>query len=185
MRFVNWLALAPLAISLNVSSLEAEAKTGTTSHHHHTKVCCAGTPCTSHKSGKDIVQTAAADSSLSTLVANLKAAKLMCTLKGKGPFTVFAPDNAAFTKFSKNNPLTSDQAWLARVLKYHVINKKLMASDLTKLRSQPTLEGESVMLNNKDGKEIVDGALVTKADIVCNNGVIHIIDTVLVPERGK
>jgi uncharacterized surface protein with fasciclin (FAS1) repeats len=106
-------------------------------------------------------------------------------LKGKGPFTVFAPDQAAFAKLPKNSTLAADKDKLTKVLKYHVLPNKLMASDLTSMRSAPTLEGESVMLNSKDGKEIVDGAFVTKADIVCSNGVIHIIDTVLVPERGK
>ena len=179
MRFVNWLAVVPVALCLGASSMQVEAKT---SHHHHKK--CAPACCSTRK-GKDIVQTAAADGSLKTLVADLKAAGLVGALKGKGPFTVFAPDEAAFAKLPKNNNLSADKDKLAKVLKYHVVGRKLMASDLTPLRSVTTLEGESLMLNNKDGKEIVDGAFVTKADIVCNNGVIHIIDTVLVPERGK
>ena len=180
MRFVNWLAVVPVALCLGASSMQVEAKTSKSHHHKNcgTSACCA-------RKGKDIVQTAAADGSLKTLVADLKEAGLVGTLKGKGPFTVFAPDDAAFAKLPKNNNLSADKDKLAKVLKYHVVGKKLMASDLTGMRSQPTLEGESVMLNNKDGKEIVDGAFVTKADIVCNNGVIHIIDTVLVPERGK
>jgi uncharacterized surface protein with fasciclin (FAS1) repeats len=179
MRFANWLAVVPVALCLGASSMQVEAKT-TKSHHH--KAC--KTSCCSTK-GKDIVSTAQADPSLKTLVKDLQEAGLVCTLKGKGPFTVFAPDEAAFAKLPKNNTLSSDKDKLAKVLKYHVIGRKLMAADLAPLRSATTLEGESVMLNNKDGKEIVDGAFVTKADIVCGNGVIHIIDTVLMPERGK
>jgi uncharacterized surface protein with fasciclin (FAS1) repeats len=176
MRFVTWLAAVPLALCLGASSMQVEAKT-----HHHKKnaACCA------KRAGKDIVQTASADGSFKTLVADIKAAGLAKTLEGKGPFTVFAPDDAAFAKLPKNNNLSGDKDKLAKTLKYHVIGRKLLASDLTPLRSVTTLEGESLMLNNKDGKVLVDGAVVTKADIVCNNGVIHVIDTVLSPERGK
>jgi transforming growth factor-beta-induced protein len=71
------------------------------------------------------------------------------------------------------------------VLKYHVVPKKYMASDLASRRSIVTVQGESLMLDNKDGTQIVDGALVTKADSDCRNGVVHVIDTVLIPERGK
>jgi uncharacterized surface protein with fasciclin (FAS1) repeats len=180
MRFVNWLAVVPLALCLGASSMQVEAKT-TKSHHHH-KVC--KTSCCSTK-GDGIVSTAQKDPSLKTLVSDLKAAGLCGVLSGKGPFTVFAPDEAAFAKLPKGNNLSGDKDKLAKVLKYHVLPRKLMAADLAPLRSATTLEGESVMLNNKDGKEIVDGAEVTKADIVCGNGVIHIIDTVLMPERGK
>ncbi|HEY9683779.1 MAG TPA: fasciclin domain-containing protein [Oculatellaceae cyanobacterium] len=179
MRSVTWLAAVPLALCLGASSMQVEAKT----HHHKKHGSCCTSTCS--RKGKNIVQTACADGSFKTLVSNLKAAGLTKTLEGKGPFTVFAPDDAAFAKLPKNNNLSGDKDKLAKTLKYHVVAKKLMASDLTAMRSVPTLEGESLMLNSKDGKEIVDGAMVTKADIVCNNGVIHVIDTVLSPERGK
>ncbi len=79
----------------------------------------------------------------------------------------------------------ADNKKLATVLKYHVLPKKYSASDLSSRRSLVTLEGESVMLNNKDGSQTVDGAIVTKADCDCSNGTVHVIDTVLMPERGK
>ncbi len=124
---------------------------------------------------------------LTTLHHALVKTGLLRTLGQRGSYTLFAPSDAAFQKLSKadRDALMSDSKKLATVLKYHVVPKKYNASDLSSRRSLVTLEGESVMLNNKDGSQIVDGAIVTKADCDCNNGVVHVIDTVLIPERGK
>lgn len=136
---------------------------------------------------KDIVQTARAAGSFTKLVTAINAAGLTFTLEGRGPFTVFAPDDAAFAKLSKGqlDSLLADKKKLQTVLKYHVVGQKVMAAEVAQKRALPTLQGESLMINAKDGTVIVDGALVTKPDIVCGNGVIHVIDTVLMPERGK
>jgi uncharacterized surface protein with fasciclin (FAS1) repeats len=194
MRFgiINWASIVPVALSL-VSFVSVQSTEAATSHHkkhcatkkHCTmnKKCCPAKKCVSHGKGKDIVQTAMADGSFKTLVADLKAAGLVCVLEGAGPFTVFAPDDAAFGKMGKAT--STEKEKLAKVLKYHVVKGKHSAADLANMRSITTLEGESLMLDNKDGKEIVDGALVTKGDIECSNGVIHVIDMVLSPERGK
>jgi uncharacterized surface protein with fasciclin (FAS1) repeats len=194
MRFgvINWASIVPVALSL-VSFVSVQSTEAATAYHKHcamkkhctmTKKCCPKSEkCVSHGKGKDIVQTAIADGSFKTLVADLKAAGLVCVLEGKGPFTVFAPDDAAFGKQGKAT--STEKEKLAKVLKYHVVAGKHSAADLANMRSITTLEGESLMLDNKDGKEIVDGAIVTKADIECSNGVIHVIDMVLSPERGK
>lgn len=136
---------------------------------------------------KNIVQTARAAGSFTKLVTAINAAGLTRTLEGRGPFTVFAPDDAAFAKLPKGqlDALLNDKTKLRTVLKYHVVGQKLMAADVSQKRSVPTLEGQSLMINAKDGTVIIDGALVTKPDIACGNGVIHVIDTVLMPERGK
>lgn len=109
------------------------------------------------------------------------------TLRNRGNFTLFAPTDAAFQKIPKadRDALLADREKLTKVLKYHVLPKKYTAADLSSRRSLVTLQGESVMLDNKDGTQVVDGALVTKADKECCNGVVHQIDTVLMPERGK
>jgi len=178
---IKWLMAAPLMLSLATVATSDTAEAKAKKHGHNKAQCCAANEC----KGKGIAATVCADSSLKTLAADLKEAGLCKALSGKGPFTLFAPDDAAFAKLPKGNTLSSDKDKLTKVLKYHVINKKLASSDLGSIRSEPTLEGESLMINNKDGKIIVDGAIVTKADIPCGNGVIHVIDTVLMPERGK
>jgi uncharacterized surface protein with fasciclin (FAS1) repeats len=179
---ITWLMAAPLMLSLATAITSSTAEAKAKKHGHHKAAqCCDPNEC----KGKGIASTVCADSSMKQLAAALKEAGLCKALNGKGPFTLFAPDDAAFAKLPKGNTLSSDKDKLTKVLKYHVINKKLASSDLGSVRSEPTLEGESVMINNKDGKIIVDGAIVTKADIPCGNGVIHVIDTVLMPERGK
>jgi len=172
-RSFRCFAVIPLAVALMVTG----ATQASLAKKHHAR---AG-------HGKDIVQTTMSAGSFKTLTQALQKAGLVRTLKGRGPFTVFAPDDAAFGHLPKGSldALLNDKKKLAKVLSYHVVPKKLMASDLTNMRSAKTLEGESLMLNAKDGKNIVDGAIVTKPDITCSNGVIQVIDQVLMPERGK
>ena len=136
---------------------------------------------------KDMMCALMCDGSFKTLTAELKKAGLVRTLEGKGPFTLFAPDDKAFWKQRKGflDDLNKDPKRLKAVLTYHVLPRKVMSSDLASARGAKTVEGDDVMIDTKDGKVEVDGALVTKADIKCRNGVIHVIDDVLTPDRGK
>lgn len=130
---------------------------------------------------KDIVDTAVAAGSFSTLVTAIKAAGLVETLKGKGPFTVFAPTDAAFAKIPKADldALLKDKAKLTAVLTYHVVSAKVMAKDV-KAGDAPTVNGKALKLSTDNGV-MVNNAKVTATDIAASNGVIHVIDTVLMP----
>jgi len=135
---------------------------------------------------KDIVDTTVAAGSFKTLAAALKAAGLIDTLKSAGPFTVFAPTDDAFAKLPAGTvdnllkPENKDQ--LIKVLTYHVVSGKVMAADVVKLTSAKTIEGEELTVKSADGKVMINNATVTKADIAASNGVIHVIDTVLLPK---
>lgn len=131
---------------------------------------------------KDIVDTAVAAGSFKTLATALGAAGLVDTLKGKGPFTVFAPTDEAFAKVPKADldALLKDKAKLTAVLTYHVVAGKVMAADV-KAGKVKTVQGSELTLSTTGGV-MVDGAKVTKTDIVADNGVIHVIDTVIMPK---
>jgi uncharacterized surface protein with fasciclin (FAS1) repeats len=136
---------------------------------------------------KDIVDTAVAAGSFKTLATALTEAGLIETLKGKGPFTVFAPTDEAFAKVPKKDleALLKDKKKLAAVLTYHVVAGKVMAADVVKMKDGSkvkTVEGHEFTLGLKDGKVMVDGANVTKTDIETSNGVIHVIDSVIMPK---
>jgi transforming growth factor-beta-induced protein len=140
---------------------------------------------TSVASAADIVDTAIAGK-FTTLVAAVKAAGLVDTLKGPGPFTVFAPTDEAFAKVP---PGTLDsllkpenKAKLQSILTYHVVAGKVMAADVVKLTSAKTVEGQSVSIKTMNGAVMIDNAHVTKTDIVTSNGVIHVIDSVILPQ---
>ncbi len=137
-------------------------------------------------SQKDIVDTAVAAGEFKTLAAALKAAGLVETLKSKGPFTVFAPTDAAFAKLPKGTVedllKPANKAKLTNLLTYHVLPKKVLASDLAKMKMVTTVEGSEVEITDKNGKIMIGKAHVTSADVDCTNGVIHIVDTVLMPE---
>ena len=137
-----------------------------------------------HGMKKDIVDTAVAAGDFSTLVTAVKAAGLVETLKGEGPFTVFAPTDAAFEKVPTDtlNALLADKAALANVLTYHVVAGNVMAADVVKLTSAVTVQGQAVSIEVKDGKVYVDGAQVVATDIKASNGVIHVIDAVILPK---
>jgi uncharacterized surface protein with fasciclin (FAS1) repeats len=130
----------------------------------------------------DIVDTAVAAGSFTTLAAALKAADLVETLKGKGPFTVFAPTDEAFAKLPAGtvDALLQDLPKLKQILTYHVVSGKVMAADVAKIKSATTVEGSDVMVDATNGVKIND-SMVTKADIAADNGVIHVIDSVLMP----
>jgi uncharacterized surface protein with fasciclin (FAS1) repeats len=130
---------------------------------------------------KDIVDTAIAAGSFKTLVVALQKAGLVETLKGKGPFTVFAPNDEAFAKVPKDqlDALLADKAKLTKVLTYHVVAGKVMAADV-KAGPAKSLEGSNLTITTKDGV-MVDKAKVVKTDIAASNGVIHVVDSVLMP----
>ncbi len=134
---------------------------------------------------KDIVDTAVAAGSFNTLAAALKAGGLVEALKGKGPFTVFAPTDEAFAKLPKGTvesllkPENRDQ--LVAILKYHVVSGKVTSGQVVKLDSAKTLQGSEVTVDASKGVKIND-ANVIKADIAASNGVIHVIDRVLLPK---
>jgi uncharacterized surface protein with fasciclin (FAS1) repeats len=131
---------------------------------------------------KDIVDTAVAAGQFKTLATALQAAGLVDTLKGKGPFTVFAPTDEAFAKVPKADldALLKDKAKLTAVLTYHVVAGKVMAKDV-KAGKVKTVQGSELTLGTTGGVT-VDNAKVVKADIVADNGVIHVIDTVVIPK---
>jgi uncharacterized surface protein with fasciclin (FAS1) repeats len=131
----------------------------------------------------DIVDVAVAAGSFETLVAAVKAAGLVETLKGEGPFTVFAPTDEAFAKIPKADldALLADKEKLTAVLTYHVVPGKVTAADVVKLDSATTVQGSSVSIDTSDGVK-VDGANVVETDIAASNGTIHVIDTVIMPQ---
>ncbi len=143
----------------------------------------ASTLSLSARAGGDIVDTAMAGGSFNTLVTAIKAAGLTDTLKGKGPFTVFAPTDAAFAKIPKASldALLADKQKLASVLTYHVVPGKVMAADV-KSGDVKSVQGSSIQVNAEGGAVKVDGASVVKADVEASNGVIHAIDTVIMPK---
>ena len=132
---------------------------------------------------KDIVDTAVANGSFTTLVAAVQAAGLVDTLKGAGPFTVFAPTDAAFKKLPAGTveALLKDPAKLKDILLYHVVPGKVMAADVVKLNSADTAQGKPVAIKVMDGKVMINDATVVTADVAASNGVIHVIDTVILP----
>jgi uncharacterized surface protein with fasciclin (FAS1) repeats len=132
---------------------------------------------------KNIVQTAVAAGQFKTLVSLVKAAGLAGALSGPGPLTVFAPTDAAFAKLPKATltALGKDKAKLKAVLLYHVAKGKVMAASVVKLKSVKTLQGGSVSIRVSEGKVYVGGARVLKTDVTASNGVIHVIDQVLIP----
>jgi uncharacterized surface protein with fasciclin (FAS1) repeats len=134
---------------------------------------------------KDIVDTAVGAENFKTLVTAVKAAGLVETLKGEGPFTVFAPTDEAFAKVPKETleGLLKDKDALTAVLTYHVVPGKVMASDVVKLTTAKTVQGKPLQIVAKDGKVTINGVNVIKTDIVCKNGVIHVIDGVLLPPK--
>jgi uncharacterized surface protein with fasciclin (FAS1) repeats len=137
---------------------------------------------TGNVAASDLVDTAVAAGQFKTLATALGAAGLVETLKGAGPFTVFAPTDAAFEKIPKADleALLNDKDKLAAVLTYHVVSGKVLAQDV-KPGAVNTVQGSALTVKIDAGKVLVDNATVTSTDIVADNGVIHVIDTVLIP----
>ena len=170
MKISHWIAIAVLAVATVPQAVAGSAR---------------------RSADMDIVDTASSAGNFTTLVAAVKAAGLVDALKGAGPLTVFAPTDAAFQKLEKHHPGTiasllkpENKSKLAAILTYHVVSGKVLASDVMALKSGTkvkTLNGKSVTVRNKHGVT-VDKAKVTQTDITCSNGVIHVIDTVLLPK---
>src|SRR6187551_4134301 len=137
---------------------------------------------------KDIVDTAVAAGSFTTLAKALAAADLVATLKGTGPFTVFAPTDEAFAKLPagtlENLLKPENKAQLRRILTYHVVSGRVMAADVVTLKSAKTVSGDAISVSVMGSSVMVNRSLVVKTDIAATNGVIHVIDTVLIP-AGK
>lgn len=133
---------------------------------------------------KNIVETAVAAGQFETLVKAVKAADLVETLSGPGPFTVFAPTDDAFAKLPEGTveSLLENTDKLKAVLTYHVVAGKVMAEDVMGMDSATTVNGKDIMFTVKNGTVMVNNAKVIKADIECSNGVIHVIDTVILPK---
>jgi uncharacterized surface protein with fasciclin (FAS1) repeats len=135
---------------------------------------------------QDIVDTAVAAGSFKTLAAALQAAGLVDTLKGKGPFTVFAPTDDAFAKLPAGTVedllKPENKVKLVAILTYHVVPGKVLAAQVTKMNSAKTVNGQSLAISVNDGTVMVDNAKVIKTDILCSNGVIHVIDSVVLPK---
>jgi len=130
-----------------------------------------------------IIQTAIDAGSFSSLVSAIQAAGLVDALSGEGPFTVFAPTDEAFANLPEGalDSLLQDPEELKRVLTYHVVSGKVMASDVADLTEATTLEGSTLSIDTDENGVMINGANVVQADIECTNGVIHVIDSVLMP----
>jgi len=134
---------------------------------------------------KNIVDTAVAQGSFKTLTRALEATGLAETLKGKGPFTVFAPTDEAFARFPKARLdellKPENKAKLTGILTYHVVSGTKKAADLAKLSTLETVQGTELLIGSEGGKTLVGKGHVTRADLECSNGVIHVIDAVAIP----
>ncbi|GFE69481.1 fasciclin domain-containing protein [Chroococcus sp. FPU101] len=131
----------------------------------------------------NIIDTAVNAGSFNTLVAAIKAANLVDTLKGAGPFTVFAPTDEAFAKLPEGtvDALLKDIPKLTKILTYHVVSGKVLSGDVVKLKSATTVEGSDVKIDASNGSVKINDSKVVTPDVTADNGVIHIIDTVLLP----
>ena len=141
--------------------------------------------CVTEEKKMDIVETAVAAGNFKTLATALGAADLVDALKSEGPFTVFAPTDDAFGKLPAGTVegllKPEKKADLQGILKYHVVAGKVLAADVVKISSAETLQGKKLAIQVKDGTVMVDNATVIKTDIECSNGVIHVIDSVVLP----
>jgi uncharacterized surface protein with fasciclin (FAS1) repeats len=135
---------------------------------------------------KDIVETAVAAGSFTTLAQALQAAGLVDTLKGAGPFTVFAPTDDAFAKLPAGTLADllkpENRTRLQRILTYHVVAGKVTSAEVVKLRSAKAVSGDTIPIRTRNGAVMVDGARVVTPDVMASNGVIHVIDTVILPQ---
>ena len=138
------------------------------------------------QSQSDIVDTASNAGSFKTLVAAIKAADLVDTLKGPGPFTVFAPTDEAFAKLPAGTVESllkpENKAKLQSVLTYHVVAGRVSSGEVVKMTSAKTVQGQEIKISQNAGTVMVNGAKVVKTDIACSNGVIHVIDAVILPQ---
>jgi uncharacterized surface protein with fasciclin (FAS1) repeats len=168
------------------SPSKTDAGTGTVADTHPgSDIVTPGTTDTSPAAPMDIVATAQAAGTFNTLAAALTAAELVDVLKGEGPFTVFAPTDEAFAKLPAGTVESllkpENKAQLQAVLKYHVVAGKVLAADVVKLTSATTLEGSAVKVTVSGSTVMINDSNVTQTDVMASNGVIHVIDAVLLP----
>jgi uncharacterized surface protein with fasciclin (FAS1) repeats len=177
---ISWAVILGVVVLPMIGGLACSKEKGQTSTSDHTT---ANKPVAA--APKDIVDTAVEAGSFKTLAAALTAAGLVGTLKSEGPFTVFAPTDGAFAKLPAGTledllkPENKDK--LSAILTYHVVPGKVMAKDVVSLSSAKTVNGKELKIATKDGAVMVNNATVTQTDIGCSNGVIHVIDAVMLP----
>jgi uncharacterized surface protein with fasciclin (FAS1) repeats len=151
----------------------------------HSHCGCCASDATAHHNNQDIVGVAVEAGSFKTLAAALEAAGLVGTLQGEGPFTVFAPTDDAFAKLPKGTVesllMPENKQALVEILTYHVVAGEVKAEQVLKLDSATTVEGSAVAIHVKDGAVFVDNAKVLKTDVAASNGIIHVIDSVILP----
>jgi uncharacterized surface protein with fasciclin (FAS1) repeats len=182
----RWPALLSVLAVAAVPLIIAACGSSSSSASSSPPMSAAASPAMSPAATADIVDTAVAAGQFTTLATALQAAGLVDTLKGPGPFTVFAPTDAAFAKLpagTLDTLLKDPKGELTRILTYHVVPGKVMAADITDGMTAKTVEGDTIKFTIKDGKVYVNGAQVTTADVPASNGVIHVIDGVLIPPK--
>ena len=180
------LAIAVVA-AMSSTSFAGSCGSGSHSHDKKTDATTAAAVSKSYDKSGDIVETAIAAENFTTLVAAVKAAGLVEALKGDGPFTVFAPTDEAFAALPEGTVegLLKDTEKLTAILTYHVVPGIVKAEDVVKVDKAETLQGQSVMVKVSDDKVMIDNANVIKTDIMASNGVIHVIDAVIMPDLNK
>jgi len=178
--------LALAAVPLIIAACGSSSSSASSSPSMSAAASPAMLPSASTMAQKDIVDTAVAAGQFTTLAKALQAAGLVDALKGPGPFTVFAPTDAAFAKLPAGTLATllkTPKGELTRILTYHVVPGTVMAADITNGMTAKTLEGSTLKFTIKNGNVYVNGAQVTTADVPASNGVIHVIDGVLIPPK--
>lgn len=170
-----------IALGLTVANANAHCGAcGTGNDHAHAKKASA-------QETASIIETAKAAGNFNTLLAAVEAADLKKALSGDGPFTVFAPTDEAFAALPEGTieALLKDKEKLASILTYHVVEGKVKANDVTKIEKAQTLNGQSFAIMVKNDKVMIDNAEVIMTDIICSNGVIHVIDAVILPQDNN
>jgi uncharacterized surface protein with fasciclin (FAS1) repeats len=181
-NLITMTAMAAAALTLAMPATASNCSSGheTKAHTHAEKVM------TEAKQTMTIVETAVAAGSFKTLVAAVQAADLVDVLQGDGPFTVFAPTDEAFAKLPEGTIADllkpENKEKLQAILTYHVVAGKVTSEDVVALESAKTVQGQDIDINVEDGAVMIDNAMVTQVDITASNGVIHVIDNVILPE---
>lgn len=187
-KFLSMFAIVAITgIMLTACNGEGEKKAEETATPPAKEETATPTPAPPVEAPKDVVDIAMGSADHSTLVAAVKAAGLAETLKGAGPFTIFAPTNAAFSALPAGTVdgllKPEKKADLTKILTYHVVAGAVKAADLKDGQKVKTLQGGELLVSIKDGKVKINGANVTAADLSGSNGVIHVIDAVLMPKK--
>jgi len=182
--------LAAVALFTGADSVQAKhsKKHSEKTNCSYHKVCCSSTThCTTKSGANDAGSVIFKKGNCKTELELMKKAGLCHVLCGKGPLTLFCPTDTAYAKLGKARlaDIEKDPKKLTALLKYHILNRKVTAADVQAKGSLCTSEGESLMTNTNNGKSEVDGCLLIEPDLACSNGVVHLIDDVPVPERGK